>query len=385
MVPDARVLITKFPYYSRLAGPEMHTLKLVESLQKEGVDFHLMSSDPALIAEFNKNGWGVTQWWLGYSPVNRVSKILFFLLWPFYWVSGLIGVIYCMKKFKVNKMYCLTLGDKLILTSIGKLLGMKVVWSEQLSLDPVILKSIYRVFYKFWSKFCQKVVVSSVFLACQLAEIKITKNVQVIYSGVEMKNYKQSDMFEIMANKRFSFGSSGDVYRIGCVSRLEKMRGLEYLIKAMNFLKDEYHDVDLVIVGEGSQRKRLQWLIDHYELSDSVKLVGYQEKFVDWIYDFDVFVLPSLEEAFGHVVIEALACVKPVVVSRVGGLMEIVEDGKTGLFVEPKNSRAIAGAIYSIKNDKKLAKDLAENGREVVLRKYGMEKMVREYRKLFLG
>ncbi|MEM3466682.1 MAG: glycosyltransferase family 4 protein, partial [Candidatus Jordarchaeales archaeon] len=79
-----------------------------------------------------------------------------------------------------------------------------------------------------------------------------------------------------------------------------------------------------------------------------------------------VFAFPSLYEAMGKVLVEAMACETPVVASRVGGILEIVRDGVNGLLVQPKNVKSLERAILMVLQDSQLARRLAENGRKTV-------------------
>jgi glycosyltransferase involved in cell wall biosynthesis len=80
----------------------------------------------------------------------------------------------------------------------------------------------------------------------------------------------------------------------------------------------------------------------------------------------DVLVAPSLSETFGRIIIEAMACGKPVVASNVGGIPEIIDDGKSGLLVPPKNEQSIADAVIRLLTIKTLAASIASAGRKIV-------------------
>jgi len=282
-------------------------------------------------------------------------------------------------------LYCLTLTEKLVMTPFARLFGYKVLWFEHLSITPVISKNFYRHFYWLWSHFV-KVVVISEYVNRELKQIGV-KNAQVIYHGIDPEKFKrQKDIFEAMVDKRFSFNKGEEKkFRIGCVSRLENLRGIEYLIKAVVPLKKEFDNIEIVIVGEGSERDRLQWLIKQLELSKYVRLVGYKDNFIEWVEGFDVFVLPSLKESLGLVLIEALACNIPVVATRVGGIPEIVQDGVHGILVEPQNTKALAGAVYSLIMDRKLARKLATAGSEKIMNEFHIDKMYYEYRTVLMS
>lgn len=376
MVPEGNVLITKFPFHSSLSGVEKHTFQIVENLNSAGMRFFLLSSCPVMLAEFKKRGWQCQRWWLGLAPVNFGAQMLFAVAFPFLIISALVGLIYFKIKFRTNKLYCLTLAEKLVMTPLARILGYRVFWLEHLSASPVITDNPLLFLYKWWSRLAQIIAVSD-FVKRELDEVGV-KNVMVIRHGIDIEKYKkQQDIYGAMAKQRR--GNNQKIFRVGAVCRLEKIKGLEYLIKAIDLLKDEIPEIDLVLVGEGTQRRHLEWLIEALNLENKVKLVGYKDNFLDWIYDFDVFVLASLKESLGIILMEALACGKPVISTAVGGVPEIIENEKQGLLVDPADPAALAAAILRLYKDKALAECLAAAGREVVARDFTLAKMLEEY------
>jgi len=362
---------------------EKHTFQIVENLQGKGLQIFLLSSCPVMLGEFKKRGWTNQRWWLGFPPVNLSTKWLFFFIWPLLLISSVIGLIYCKYKFKVDKLYCLNLTEKLVMTPVAKLFGYKVIWLEHLSIEPVISKNIFRFLYKWWSRFA-KIVAISEFVKIELEKIGI-KNIKVIYHGIDPAKYKkQENLFEVMAEKR-SEDYDKKNFTIGCVAKLEKVKGLEYLIKAVDLLKPEIPNIDCIIVGEGSQKQNLHWLIETLNLQNKVKLVGYKDNFLDWVYDFDIFVLPSLKESLGIILLETMACKIPIVSTDVGGVSEIINNENQGALVESKSPRAIADAVLRLYN---LGEDAINPWPQVanpIEDKFLLEIMLEEYKRILIS
>lgn len=383
MVPERRVLITKFPFRSSLGGVEKHTFEIVENLEGKGIKFYLLSSCPVMLSEFRKRGIPVQRWWLGLAPVNALSKALFLLSLPLLILSGLAGLIMARVKYKVDTLYCLTLTEKLILTPLAAVLGFKVLWFEHLSIEPVISKNIYLFLYKLWSDLATIIAISD-FVKEELTAIGIDR-VQVIYHGIDADKYlRQKDLFSAMADGLAAeYGKKN--FTVGYVGRLEKVKGVEYLILAIDALKEKISEIDLVVVGEGSEKAQLIWLSEQLKLRGKVKFVGYKDDYIGWLKDFDVFVLPSVKESLGIILLEAMACGCPVVASRVGGVVEVIAHEETGLLVEPKSSAALADGIERVYKGKELVKAMKERALVNVKEKFLQGEMIESYKKTILS
>ncbi len=134
------------------------------------------------------------------------------------------------------------------------------------------------------------------------------------------------------------------------VAHLLPVKGISYLIRAMTHLKKGR----LVILGDGSERRRLELLSTSLGLGGRVSFQGWLDhcsKFWRHLQQATVFVLPSLSEGIPRAVIEAMACGLPVVATDVGGVPEVVSDGVNGLLVPPRDEEALAKAIEYIFSD----------------------------------
>ncbi len=177
---------------------------------------------------------------------------------------------------------------------------------------------------------------------------------------------------------------------IGTIKSLEEIYGIRYLIEAFKILKDKFpnNKLKLLLVGGGTKEKEYKQLAMQLGLTDDVTFTGlipYSEV-ANYHRLIDIYVAVSLSESFGVAVLEASACEKPVVVSNVGGLPEVVRDGETGFIIEPSNAKATASAIETLLLDKNLRKTFGANGRKMVLELYDWEmnisKMISTYTNL---
>jgi glycosyltransferase involved in cell wall biosynthesis len=155
---------------------------------------------------------------------------------------------------------------------------------------------------------------------------------------------------------------------IGVLTRLDSRKGLPYLVQATEQLRSDLPNIQLLIAGDGEERATLERQARSLGLTERVVFTGAVTDPASFYRTLDLFVLPSLDEAFGLVLLEAMAAGLPVIGTRVGGVPEILEDGQQGLLVAPADSRALAEAIRSLWGDPDRRKRMAEAARQHALR-----------------
>lgn len=180
--------------------------------------------------------------------------------------------------------------------------------------------------------------------------------------------------------------SGGGALTVGVVARLEKAKGIEWLIRAIARLAGEGwggERLRCVMVGRGSEEESLKALARSLGVDEQVRFAGYVPHAARLMQSWDVFVLPSIEEPFGLVCVEAMASELPVVASRVGGIPEIVKDGETGLLVPPADDEALAGALVRLAGDPELRRRLGKAGRARFLELFTVEAMAKKTLELY--
>ena len=170
-------------------------------------------------------------------------------------------------------------------------------------------------------------------------------------------------------------------FRIGTIRTLNEKYGVEYLVRAFALLYLKFPHVYLEIIGDGLLRKFLEQLTIELNIADRVTFHGYInqtnefEKYYRLLSGFDVFCIPSIldSETFGVAAVEASSCGIPVIASRIGGLTGVIEDGKTGILVTPKDHVQLAHAIETIIADRELQSNMGQAGRTRAVAKYNWE------------
>lgn len=166
------------------------------------------------------------------------------------------------------------------------------------------------------------------------------------------------------------------------VARLVEIKGVEYLIKALNILKNIRTDFFLNIIGDGELKEKLVNMVDEFDLEEFVRFHGTlpKPKVAEYMSKCNFFVLPSLFETFSCVIIEAMSCGKPVLATNSGGPDEIVTS-QTGILVEPANPEALKDGIdYMLDNYWKYS---AESISKYAIENYSYESIGRKLDQIY--
>ncbi len=180
-------------------------------------------------------------------------------------------------------------------------------------------------------------------------------------------------------------------FHIGIVGRLTPLKGHLYFIQAMARVARVVPHLKIWIVGDAPRSKeaykeQIQVLVKRLGLWHCTQFLGTQRDIPAILTHLDLLVLPTTtHEAFGRVIVEAQACGVPVVASRVGGIIDIIDDQKTGLLVPPSDPVSIADAAIKIFKDVELSRILAQNAYKKVKEQYNVELMVKKTLDVYQG
>lgn len=140
----------------------------------------------------------------------------------------------------------------------------------------------------------------------------------------------------------------------GLVVRLEKQKGLNFLLEAVNLIKDKISGIKFVVIGSGSQREELISKRNSLGLEDKILFLDYKKNILDYVYNFDFMILTSLWEGMSYAVQEAMALSKPVIAltsPNVSGVKEIIVNGETGYLIESDYENELAKYILVLSRD----------------------------------
>ncbi len=163
---------------------------------------------------------------------------------------------------------------------------------------------------------------------------------------------------------------------VGASGRLVDIKGLAYLIKALAILSSEFPDLQVEIAGEGPERENLENEARDLNLKERVRFLGWQTDLEPVLRSWDIFAMPSLTEGFPMAALEAMAQGLPIVATNVGGLPELVEDGKTGTLVPPSDAGALARGLKSLIVDTRLRQEMGTAGWRRARDQFSIDRMV---------
>ncbi len=205
----------------------------------------------------------------------------------------------------------------------------------------------------------------------------LSAKTRTIPGGVRLSLFAHDRPTQVIREK-FHLGNKRIALFTG---RLITEKGVEYLVKAAKKINGQ-----VVIAGDGPQRKHLEELVTKLELTNVIILpfLKSYEEFVDLYYAADVFVSPAVwDEPLGLTIIEAMASRTPVIVTRKGGVTMAVKDGVNGFFVRPRNSNEIASAVNKLFANPELAQKMGDRGRRVVEERFTWTKIAERFDKLY--
>lgn len=343
-----KILMPAMHYWPVIGGIETWTKEIAERLSDKAEIFVVTGKVKGQPGKEGKNGLKIFRTSL--FPLTNLSHsplIYTLSLLPFIFLRSLTLI----KKEKIELLHCHGFLSSFLGYLLAKITNIRYIATVQ------------RLETKHWLK--KKVYINaSCCIGSSFAVKKYfqeigCKNIEVIPNGIDLQRFRNLD-------------HSKNGFVVMTVARLEKVKGIEYLIRAIK-------NFQLLIIGEGSERKNLETLVKELNLQDKVKFLGEipNQEVPQYLAKASCFVLPSLKEGFGIVILEAMAAGVPVIATNVGGIPDIVEHEHTGILVEKGNAEQIAEAIEKIYSNEALRETLIRNATSN-LEKYNWNNIIQQ-------
>jgi glycosyltransferase involved in cell wall biosynthesis len=195
-----------------------------------------------------------------------------------------------------------------------------------------------------------------------------------VENGVDLDEFTAPDSDKkIKLRKQFDLGAEPI---IGMIARLSDVKGPDVLVEAFKRVLENIPDAKLLLVGEGKMECVLRGMVERLQLQEHVRFFPVVNRTSEMLSLFDIFAMPSRQEGLGLSIMEAQAAGLPVVATRVGGIPSLIENGKTGVLVEPGNSDALAKAIVKLWGDQNQLREIGTAARESIRKNHSAYKML---------
>ncbi len=212
-------------------------------------------------------------------------------------------------------------------------------------------------------------------LANKIDDSRIT----LIANGIDATSYVPTPALREQAETlRQTWDIQKDDFVVGTLARLVPVKGLEYLIAGIAKALEQEPTLHLLILGDGPEKGRLQQLISQYQVEHKVSLVGFRTDIPVCLAAMDLYINCSLSEGTPISVMEAMAAEKPLILTAVGGMVEMAQNGVSAIMIPAHSAEAIAMNILRLKGDPALREVLAHAAKRTVEERYTVEAMTRK-------
>jgi L-malate glycosyltransferase len=216
------------------------------------------------------------------------------------------------------------------------------------------------------------VVANSAAAGDRLATERVPRSrIRVVPNGIDLAAYTPSQ-------------HERPLRRIVTVANLRTEKAHEVLLEAAELVLRRCPDAEFVIAGDGPRRQELERLAQSRGVAARVRFMGHADDVPALLASCDLFVLPSRSEAFPNSVLEAMATALPIVATRVGGIVELIENQRTGVLVPPDDARALGHAMLDLIQWRSHAVRLGHAARAAVEARYSWDRMISEFEHLYM-
>jgi glycosyltransferase involved in cell wall biosynthesis len=231
-----------------------------------------------------------------------------------------------------------------------------------------------------------RVAAISRFIKQQLVEVGVPgRKISLVYNGVDARRYQPDPTAKEQLTKALSIPPEEII--LATLSYLKPHKNIDVVIEACQQLAKRGVACRLLVIGEGRMQCEWEALAEKLGIADRIHWLGHVPDPIPILQGCDAFLMVSMGEGFGLALAEAMACGTAVVAARSGALSEIVEDGKSGLLVPPRDVSALADAIEKLAKDEDQRRRMAQRGMERVRCHYtveaSIEKMMNVYESMW--
>jgi glycosyltransferase involved in cell wall biosynthesis len=209
------------------------------------------------------------------------------------------------------------------------------------------------------------------------------EKIQVIYYGVDLEQFHPNGRDSVLAKRR-EINVRPEEFLIGIVARLEPWKGHRYFIEAFAEVAPRFPHARVILIGDGSLRSELESMTRQKKLQERISFLGVRNDVAQLVNCLDLFVLPSLPgEGLPNVLLEAMACGKPVIATQVGGVPELVYNNQNGYLAPPGNAKALSETLAQALSNRARLQQLALAGKAAVEKSFSLNQQIAAFQNTF--
>ncbi len=368
-----KIALLTLKFSPLLGGDVTHTVHLGRFLEKQGIETHIITirsrvrtpDEPARYIQVHRLGLPATTTELETIGIKRVL----------YMASSFLLLLRLLLEDRLDLIHAHGWDPALVGGLFSRIFGVPLVLTvhgiprPRKPISSAVFPFLEGVILWLCSLDHSRIVALTDSDAARLAELGVSRErIDVIPNGIDIHEFKGTRP----GSFRKEYGISPEAFLALFVGRLHEQKGVEVLLQAAKRLRGD--GVSFVVVGSGHQEKKYRTLARELNV-DNVLFTGEiaREDLLDAFASSDVFVLPSIFEGMPYVILEAMAAGNPVVASRLPGLTEVIQEGKTGVLFEKGDDEGLAQAIRLLKRDRELARKMGGAGRRLVKDRFGWQ------------
>jgi glycosyltransferase involved in cell wall biosynthesis len=368
----------------RLGGPQQRVLQVAKRLKERGfTSIVAMPEGDNTFADILDDADIPHYQVRNFKRLPRPSDPLAIMRWLSYFIPCIVSLVKLIRRNKVDIVHVNGIMNVQVPLA-AKLSGAKLVWHLNDVRNPKLLKPILlSLLYILPDRVATA---SEVVHRNYFGEGKNSaNNATILYPPVDTTKFHPGYNVEGIRNE-LRLKEHNKI--VGTVGNINPFKGYEYFFSAAKLVKQAFPEVKFLVVGKRLETQEKYWqrlhtLIVDLEIEDDIILTGYRADIPEVTNAMDIFVLASVLEAAPLVVLEAMACARPIVATGVGGVPELVIDGETGILVPPKQPEAIAKAILYLLNHPKEAGEMGLKGRQRVTDHFNLAMCVKRHEEIY--
>jgi len=357
-----------------VGGTELRQLTIARHIDRSrfNIDYYcIYDEDNKLIPEFEKLGYNV-----------KIIKIFdyskHFLLRVNY--INIFKLTYLLKNIKYDIVHTQLPHANTVGRLAAVLSGVRCIIATICNMEEMSHTQIF--WDRFLSIFTYKIMcISKSVMEYNIKRTSISRSKYItIHNGIDTLRFDRKNIRVIYKEEK---GIPGDKFIIGSVGRLHQLKDYRTLINAYKHVHDHISNTILVIVGDGPEKENLMELTSKLGLSSSTIFMGERLDIPEILSCFDIFVMSSVSEGFGNVIVEAMSMQLPVISTDIPPFREIILNNSDGILIPPKDAFLMASAIIRLYEDKDKRALLSVNARMKVNKNFSESVMINRIQQMY--